>query len=400
MKQYLSTEIKIAPDEFDEYVIEQGPVQLAFPLREFRVSYGEHDRPTVAILISLKAAFQLAESWSIPLQVQFGNALDPMLVKVDIEGVRGEFIMATIESEAFPLEQSSTEQPPKVKHEPNVGSERMNRAKSETNGQPGADGSKADGSQRRQTMTGIKRKRTSLALVEGQAQEVAGSVPVGSRYASGGDQDLGGGAGPNVAESHPSRHGSHDLAHADAHFDVDFQPNGTLNPLVDMDALADQDVPHEVQQPLFFGTQDDAHEERMATRHALMQQSQAEVDALNPDELAQMLGNDDPDITIDDAGEESYLGPTQHVADEEAADESGNRRSVRILAERSRLTADPCYLLSTMLYSTTRRLQTGKTESTIADMDSPIRERGCIESLKARKVHHEHLEIQQQQCTL
>lgn len=37
MKQYLSTEIRIAPDEFDEYVIEQGPVQLAFPLREFRV---------------------------------------------------------------------------------------------------------------------------------------------------------------------------------------------------------------------------------------------------------------------------------------------------------------------------------------------------------------------------
>lgn len=54
MKQYLSTEIKIAPDEFDEYVIEQGPVQLAFPLREFRVGYREHDRPTAAILISLK----------------------------------------------------------------------------------------------------------------------------------------------------------------------------------------------------------------------------------------------------------------------------------------------------------------------------------------------------------
>jgi cell cycle checkpoint control protein RAD9A len=39
MKQYLSTEIRIAPDEFDEYVIEQGPVQLAFPLREFRVCW-------------------------------------------------------------------------------------------------------------------------------------------------------------------------------------------------------------------------------------------------------------------------------------------------------------------------------------------------------------------------
>lgn len=34
----LSTEIRIAPDEFDEYVVEQGAVQLAFPLREFRVS--------------------------------------------------------------------------------------------------------------------------------------------------------------------------------------------------------------------------------------------------------------------------------------------------------------------------------------------------------------------------
>jgi cell cycle checkpoint control protein RAD9A len=38
MRQYLSTEIKIAPDEFDEYHVEEGPVQLAFPLREFRVS--------------------------------------------------------------------------------------------------------------------------------------------------------------------------------------------------------------------------------------------------------------------------------------------------------------------------------------------------------------------------
>lgn len=38
MRQYLSTEIKIAPDEFDEYFVEDGPVQLAFPLREFRVS--------------------------------------------------------------------------------------------------------------------------------------------------------------------------------------------------------------------------------------------------------------------------------------------------------------------------------------------------------------------------
>lgn len=34
----LATEIRIAPEEFDEYVIERGPVQLAFPLREFRVS--------------------------------------------------------------------------------------------------------------------------------------------------------------------------------------------------------------------------------------------------------------------------------------------------------------------------------------------------------------------------
>lgn len=34
----LSTEIRIAPEEFDEYVLEHGPVQLAFPLREFRVS--------------------------------------------------------------------------------------------------------------------------------------------------------------------------------------------------------------------------------------------------------------------------------------------------------------------------------------------------------------------------
>lgn len=254
-----------------------------------------------------------------------------MLVKVDIEGVRGEFIMATIGSDAFPPEQPSIKPPPKVKDEPRVSSGRMDRAKSETNGQPSVDGSKADGSQR-QTMTGIKRKRTSLALVEGQAQEVAGSVPAGSRYASGGDQDVGGRAGPNIAESHPSRQGSHDLAHADAHFDVDFQPNGTLDPLLDKDALADHDFPHEAQQPLFFGTQDDADEERIATRNALMQQSQAEVDALNPDELAQMLGNDDPDITMDDAGEESYLGPTQHVADEEAGDDSGNRRSVRISA--------------------------------------------------------------------
>jgi hypothetical protein len=41
-----------------------------------------------------------------------------------------------------------------------------------------------------------------------------------------------------------------------------------------------------------------------------------------------MFGDDDPDITMDDGGEESYLGPTQHVVEDEAAEESGNRRSV------------------------------------------------------------------------
>ena len=253
-----------------------------------------------------------------------------MLVKVEIEGVRGEFVMATIESDAFPPEQLSIKQPLKVKNEPKVSDGHMNRAKTEANAQPGANPSKTDGSQR-QTVTGIKRKRPSLALVEGQAQGVSGSNAAGSQHALGEDQDLEGRAGPDIEESHPSRHSSHDHAPADVPFDIDFQPNGTLNPLIDMNT-PNLDAPQEVQQPLFFVTQDDADDDRIATRNALMQQSQAEVDALDPDELAQMLGNDDADITMDDGGEESYLGPTQHVVDDEVTDASGNRRSVSISA--------------------------------------------------------------------
>lgn len=235
--------------------------------------------------------------------------------------------MATIESDVFPPEQSNVKQPPKVKHEPKISSGRTNRAKSETNGQQSVDVTKANGSQR-QTMTGVKRKRASLALVDGQAQDVVGSVPTGSRQVQEGDPEPFHRAGPNIAETHPSQRGSQYVAHADAPFDIDFQPNGTLHPHLDIDPVPDHNAPQEAQQPLFFGTQDDADDERNARRSALMQQSQAEVDALNPEELAQMFGDDDPDITMDDVGEETCLGPTQHVEEDEAAEESGNRRSV------------------------------------------------------------------------
>lgn len=228
-----------------------------------------------------------------------------MLVKVDIEGVRGEFIMATIESDVFPPEQANSK--PKVKHEPKTSSAKQNHK--EANGRAVGD----PGGLTAPT-TGHKRKRTSLALVEGQQQEMEVARP----------NTANGQNGP----AEPSLHDHVQLnehAHAqEPPYDLDFQPNGTLNPL-----------PHDLQdpqQPLFFSTQDgdDDDEDRIATRQALLRQSQAEVDALNPEELAQMM-DDDPDITMDGEGaEESYLGPTQPAADEddEVVQETGNRRSV------------------------------------------------------------------------
>ena len=51
------------------------------------------------------------------MHVKFGYALDPMLVPLDIEGVRAESVMATIESDVFPPGEQ-TVKTDKVKSEP------------------------------------------------------------------------------------------------------------------------------------------------------------------------------------------------------------------------------------------------------------------------------------------
>jgi hypothetical protein len=51
------------------------------------------------------------------LHVKFGHALDPMLVPLDIEGVRAESVMTTIESDVFPPGEQ-TVKTDKVKSEP------------------------------------------------------------------------------------------------------------------------------------------------------------------------------------------------------------------------------------------------------------------------------------------
>ncbi|KAJ9098778.1 hypothetical protein QFC19_006254 [Naganishia cerealis] len=294
MRQYLSTEIKIAPDEFDEYHVEEGPVQLAFPLREFR--------------------------WSIPLQVKFGNALDPLIVRIDIEGVRGEFIMATIESDAFPPDQLSGKQISKVKTEIKPSSASQNKQQARL--KPTTDVVKQIGGEK--TATSNKRKRTSLSLVEGQHQERllqdTSMAPAGEQVA-------------NLIRT--SQHASQYMdpePEPEFDFDPDFQPNSTLN-LAEPGLLNDNDTPHwqANKQPLFFSTQeeDDDTEEKAAERQALMRQSQAEVDALDPEALRQIM-DDDPDITMD-GGEESYLGPTQPAMEDEFRQDSGNRKSFHAL---------------------------------------------------------------------
>lgn len=251
-----------------------------------------------------QAAFQLAESWSIPLHVKFGHALDPMLVSLDIEGVRAEFVMATIESDVFPPGEHAVKTD-KVKSEPKVGSGKRNADAGETRTVPGTTG---------------KRKRTSLALVEGQQQEDvrpdAQNVPhQASQLGNRSQLDTMAPLAPGPSQQYHA---------AEPEYDLDFQPNGTLNPA----PILPDEPPREPQQPLFFSQGDDSDGEKTAQRQALLRQSQAEVDALDPEELAQLM-DDDPDITMDGA-EETYLGPTQPVVedDDEVVPESGNRRSV------------------------------------------------------------------------
>ncbi|KAJ9106182.1 hypothetical protein QFC21_001325 [Naganishia friedmannii] len=307
MRQYLSTEIKIAPDEFDEYHVDDGPVQLAFPLREFR------------------ASFHLAEQWGIPIDVKFGKALDPLVVNIDVGGVRGEFIMATIESDAFPADSLNGKQPGKVKAELKAGS--VNQRKQQAKLKPTGDAVNQTNGNRNGT-TSNKRKRTSLALVEGQPP---GAIPR-QQQTDQPDASVDPGADQEAEHAGPSHHDSqHMNLEQEFDFDPDFQPNGTLHPaegvLPNNDA-ASRSVSKG--RSLFFSTQeDDDDADKTAERQALMQQSQAEVDALDPEALRQMM-DDDPDVTME-AGEESYLGPTQPGIEHESRQGSGNRRSYHAL---------------------------------------------------------------------
>ncbi|KAJ9124272.1 hypothetical protein QFC22_001072 [Naganishia vaughanmartiniae] len=307
LRQYLSTEIKIAPDEFDEYHIEEGPVQLAFPLREFR------------------ASFHLAEQWGIPIDVKFGRALDPLVVNIDVEGVQGEFIMATIESDAFPADGPKPKQQGNVKAE--LKPDSANQKRQQTKLKPTNDAANQTNGDRNGT-TSNKRKRKSLSLVEGQPQgAVSRQQPTDQPNAlmdAGVDQEA-----ERVGPSH------HDSQHINLEqefdLDADFQPNGTLHP-AEGGLPNDDDASRSVanKQPLFFSTQEDGDDaDKTAERQALMQQSQAEVDALDPDVLKQMM-DDDPDITME-GGEESYLGPTQPAVEHEPGQGSSNRRSYHAL---------------------------------------------------------------------
>lgn len=229
-----------------------------------------------------------------------------MLVSLDIEGVRAEFVMATIESDVFPPGEQ-TVKTDKVKSEPKPPGSGKRNAVEEGRTVPGTTG---------------KRKRTSLALVEGQQQDDVGpNSQNGLHHAS----QLGNRS--QLDPMAPLAPGPSQQFHAEEpEYDLDFQPNGTLNPAT----LLPDEPPREPQQPLFFASQgDDSDGERNAQRQALLRQSQAEVDALDPEELAQLM-DDDPDITMDGA-EETYLGPTQPAVeddDDEVVPESGNRRSV------------------------------------------------------------------------
>lgn len=241
------------------------------------------------------------------MHVQFGHALDPMLVSLEIEGVRAEFVMATIESDVFPPgEVLKTD---KVKTEPRVGSAK--------HGEVGQGKGKVEGKMPPPEMTG-KRKRTSLALIEGQQETEGGGASTQNGQRAHASQ-LG---HREQVEAAPLAPGPSQQPHAaEPEYDLDFQPNGMLDPMPDLDA-----PPREAQPPLFFSQGDNSDDEKTAQRQALQRQSQAEVDALNPEELAQLM-DDDPDITMDDNVEETFLGPTQPAAvdEDDVVPESGKR---------------------------------------------------------------------------
>lgn len=270
----------------------------------------------------IQAAFHLAEQWSIPIDVKFGKALDPLVVNIDVEGVRGEFIMATIESDAFPSDAQDGKQQGKVKAElkPGSASEKKQQAKLK----PKSDVVNHINVERNGT-TSNKRKRTSLSLVEGQAQ----NAPAREHETHQPNVPIGPGVDQETEHAGPSHHDSQHMSmEQEFGSDPDFQPNGTLH--LAEEGLPGDDAPSRAgpnQQPLFFSTQeDDDDADNNAERQALMQQSQAEVDALDPEALRQMM-DDDPDITME-GGEESYLGPTQPATQQESRQGSGNRRSV------------------------------------------------------------------------
>jgi hypothetical protein len=265
-----------------------------------------------------QASFHLAEQWGIPIDVKFGKALDPLIVNIDVEGVRGEFIMATIESDAFPVDALNGKQQGKVKAEIKPGSADQKTIRSTSH-----DTNQTNGERHR--TTGSKRKRTSLSLVEGQPQD----DPPRKQQTDQLDVSVNPEVDQEAEHVGPSHHDSqHMNLEQEFDLDPDFQPNGTLH-LAEGGLPNDDEASRSIKnkQPLFFSTQeDDDDADKTAERQALMQQSQAEVDALDPEALRQMM-DDDPDITME-GGEESYLGPTQPAMDDESRKESGNRRSV------------------------------------------------------------------------